>query len=143
MNLEKVLNERIADFAVLYFKLHRFHWFVQGLGFHACHKLYEELYDETTALVDEFAERLLAIKGVPVATMKGYLELASISEEGNEVTPQEISKTLVKDFGHVVECLKVGIDAAEESKDLVTADLFTVTIGQLEKHMWMLNQTLK
>ncbi|MCL1996917.1 MAG: DNA starvation/stationary phase protection protein [Defluviitaleaceae bacterium] len=143
MNLEKILNERIADFAVLYFKLHRFHWFVQGPAFYNSHKLYEELYDETTELIDQFAERLLTIKGTPAATMKSYLALSSISEEGDEVTPEEIGKTLIKDFSHVVERLKAGIDVAEENRDMATADLFTVTIGQLEKHLWMLGQTLK
>ena len=143
MKLEKILNENIADFAVLYFKLHRFHWFVQGPAFYNFHKLYEELYDETTALVDEFAERLLTIGGTPAATMKSYLALSGISEEGNEITPQDIAKTLKKDFEHVVSRLKAGIEVAEEEKDQVTADLFIGTIGQLEKHLWMINQSLK
>lgn len=33
MNLENVLNQQIADFNVLYTKLHRFHWYVKGPQF--------------------------------------------------------------------------------------------------------------
>lgn len=143
MNLEKIFNERIADFAILYFKLHRFHWFVQGQDFHVFHKLYEELYNEATSLIDEFAERLLSINGTPAATIKSYLALATISEEGNEVYPKDIAKSLINDYSHIAEKLKTGITAAEDVNDPATADLFTVTIAQLEKHIWMLSQTLK
>jgi len=143
MTLHDVLNQRIADFAVLYFKLHRFHWFVEGTGFYSLHSLYEELYDEATAKLDEFAERLLAIGGSPVATLKGYLEITALSEAGDERDGVAIANTLIADYNTIIEGLKTGIDIAENADDPSTADMFIATITDIQKHLWMLKQFVK
>ena len=143
MNLQNVLNERIADFSVLYFKLHRFHWFVQGSDFHTFHKIYEDLYNEVTLYIDEFAERVLALEGVPIATLREYLNITGISEDGEEVTPLQIGNTLLKDFSYIVEKLKLGIKVSETEDDYVTSDLLTTTMASIQKHMWMIRQTVK
>ena len=143
MTLHEVLNQRIADFAVLYFKLHRFHWFVQGTDFYTLHELYEELYDEATAQLDEFAERLLAIGGSPVATLKGYLEITALSEAGDERDGIAIAHALIADYNTIVDGLKKGIGIAEDAGDHSTADMFISTITDIQKHVWMLKQFVK
>ena len=143
MTLHGFLNERIADFGVLYFKLHRFHWYVEGEGFYPLHAKFEELYDELTALFDEYAERLLSIGGAPASTMKEYLALSKISEEGKEVAPKAIFETLIKDYSHVVTALKQGIELAEGERDMATADMFIETVTTFEKHLWMFKQSVK
>ena len=140
MNLEQVLNQRIADFGVLYVKLHRFHWYVKGKHFFALHSKFEEFYDEITEYLDEYAERLLSINGKPVATLKEFLEITCISEDGNEETAEDMVKTVIKDYSLVVTKLKEAFEVAEENNDTLTADLFMDTIGAFEKHLWMLNQ---
>ncbi|TYR81690.1 DNA starvation/stationary phase protection protein [Priestia megaterium] len=142
MNLAHVLNQHIADFNVLYTKLHRFHWYVKGPQFFTLHEKFEELYNETAGFVDEYAERLLTIGGQPIASMKQFLEMATISEEGNEQTGEEMLETLIQDYSLLVSQLKVGIEIAEDQNDHVTADLFIGTIGQLEKHIWMFKAAL-
>jgi len=143
MALHNFLNERIADFAVMYIKLHRFHWFVEGPDFYPHHAKFQELYEETTELFDEFAERLLAIGGAPVATLKKYLELTKICEEGNEVTPKAIYTTLIKDYTTMAEELKKGIEIAQSAGDEVTADMCIGTVNTLEKHVWMFKMSVK
>ena len=143
MALKNFMNVRIADLAVLYIKLHRFHWFVEGSDFYPVHEKMQELYEETTELLDEFAERLLAIGGAPAATLKEYLALTVLSEEGSEVTPKDIYTTLAKDYGLISEALKEGVGIAQEEGDEATADLFIGTITTLEKHMWMFKQSVK
>ncbi|MCL2855032.1 MAG: DNA starvation/stationary phase protection protein [Defluviitaleaceae bacterium] len=143
MALKNFLNVRISDLAVMYIKLHRFHWFVEGPLFLPLHEKYEELYDEMTALFDEFAERLLAIGGAPASTMKEYLSLTQISEDGSEVTPKAIFETLIKDYTFLAEELKKGIAIAQGEDDEATADMFIGTITTLEKHVWMFKQSIK
>lgn len=65
-----VLNEQVANWTVLYTKIHNFHWFVKGPHFFSLHVKFEELYNEASEHIDELAERILAIGGSPVATMK-------------------------------------------------------------------------
>ena len=47
----------------------------KGPQFFTLHEKFEELYTESATHIDEIAERILAIGGKPVATMKEYLEL--------------------------------------------------------------------
>ena len=67
--LEQLLNKEVANFAVLYTKLHNFHWYVKGSLFFQLHGKFEELYDEVTEIYDEIAERILMIGGKPVASL--------------------------------------------------------------------------
>ena len=143
MTLEQTLNQRIADFAVLYFKLHHFHWFVEGKGFYSLHTLFEALYDEATALLDQYAERLLAIGGTPASTMQAYLSLTTLSEATTESDATAIAHVLIADYSTIVSALKTGIPVAEGENDPSTADLFIATIAGLEKHLWMLKQFVK
>ena len=76
--IQSVLNKQVANWSVLYVKLHNYHWYVKGPHFFTLHEKFEELYNEAGATVDELAERLLAIKGYPVATMEEYLSLIHI-----------------------------------------------------------------
>ena len=97
MTIQSELNLQIANWSVLYTKLHRFHWYVKGPLFFTLHAKFEELYDEAALVVDQVAERLLAVQGEPIATMKEYLETASIQESNNETKASDMVATLVKD----------------------------------------------
>ncbi|MFE4116572.1 Dps family protein [Priestia sp. YIM B13448] len=86
VNVNEIVNKQVANFSVMYIKLHNFHWYVKGEQFFTLHEKFEELYTETATIIDDLAERLLALEGKPVATMKESLELSSIKEAGDETT---------------------------------------------------------
>ena len=52
MTIQSELNLQIANWSVLYTKLHRFHWYVKGSLFFTLHAKFEELYDEAALVVD-------------------------------------------------------------------------------------------
>lgn len=141
--LEQFLNKEVANYAVLYTKLHNFHWYVKGSLFFQLHAKFEELYDEVTEVYDELAERILMIGGKPVATLKGNLELATISEATGLETKDEMIKSVINDFRQIDAEMKAGIQLAEAVEDDVTVDLLTTTRGSLQKHIWMLSELLK
>lgn len=143
MELEKALNVQIANWSVLYTKLHRFHWYVKGPLFFTLHAKFEELYDEAASVVDEMAERLLAIGGRPVATMKEYLEIATLSENDGETKANEMVSTIVKDYKAIKEQLVEIIKLAEDKNDNVTADLAIGLIEKIDTHIWMLSTTIE
>ena len=138
MNLEQVMNHQIANWNVLYTKLHRFHWYVKGPLFFTLHAKFEELYNEAAVTIDELAERLLSIGGQPAATMKQYLENASIEETSHEATAEDMVQTLIKDYALLRDELKNAIEAAEQANDKATADMFVELTEKLETHLWML-----
>ncbi|UQZ35859.1 DNA starvation/stationary phase protection protein [Paenibacillus sp. PK3_47] len=141
-SLEQLLNREVANFNVLYVKIHNYHWYVKGEQFFALHVKFEELYDDITLKMDEVAERLLAIKGSPAATMKEYLEISTIQEATGKEDTRGMVQTLIEDFATVSEELTEGIELAEEASDQPTADLLTGIRADLEKHQWMLRAFL-
>lgn len=141
-SVEELLNRQVANLNVLYVKIHNYHWYVKGSSFYTLHVKFEELYNEVTLKMDEIAERLLALKGSPSATLKEYLELSSINEAtGNEDAPKMV-QTLIEDFATVCEEFQEGIELAESNSDQPTADLLIGYKADLEKHMWMLRSYL-
>jgi starvation-inducible DNA-binding protein len=142
MTLEEVTNLQIANWNVLYTKLHRFHWYVKGPHFFTLHAKFEELYDEVAATIDELAERLLSIGGSPISTLKEYLQLATIEETNKVLTAEEMVQTIINDFSLIIAELKMAIVAADQNEDEITSGMFEDLIEKLEKHNWMLNSFL-
>ncbi|MBV7507319.1 DNA starvation/stationary phase protection protein [Bacillus sp. sid0103] len=143
MTVEQVINQQIANWNVLYSKLHRFHWYVKGPHFFTLHAKFEELYEEAAATIDEFAEQLLTIGGRPVSTLKEYLQLATIEETNQTLTAEEMVQTIVHDFSLLIDELKTGMEVAEQNNDEVTRDMFLGLIGKLNKHNWMFQSFLQ
>ncbi|GIN93121.1 general stress protein 20U [Siminovitchia terrae] len=140
--LIELVNKQVANWTVLYTKLHNFHWYVKGPNFFTLHAKFEELYNEAALHVDELAERLLALGGEPVATLRESLELASVNEAGNGQTAEQMVQTIVEDFEILTLELKKGIELADQSGDETTGDMLLSIHQSLEKHLWMLNAFL-
>jgi starvation-inducible DNA-binding protein len=141
-NIADIVNKQVANWTVLYTKLHNYHWYVKGSQFFTLHVKFEEFYNEAAVHIDNLAERLLALGGKPVATMRESLELSSIEEANNQEDAQQMVQTLVSDFGKLSEELKEGMNTAQEENDETTADMLLAIHSSLEKHVWMLTSFL-
>lgn len=140
--LVELVNKQVANWTVLFTKLHNFHWYVKGPNFFTLHAKFEELYNEAALHIDELAERLLALGGQPVATLRGSLELASIKEVETEKAAEQMVQATVRDFSMITAELKKGIELADQSGDETTGDMLLSIHQSLEKHIWMLNAFL-
>lgn len=139
MDLQQVLNKQIANWGTLYIKLHNYHWYVKGSQFFTLHEKFQELYEEAAVHVDDIAERLLAIKGKPVATMAEYLNLSIIKEAKNSETAEQMVDQLIADFTILIDELKIAMELAQKVNDETTADMLLAIHTSLEKHVWMLS----
>ncbi|WML25185.1 Dps family protein [Neobacillus sp. OS1-33] len=140
--LVNILNKQIANWSVLYTKLHNYHWYVKGGQFFTLHVKFEEFYNEAGLHVDELAERLLAIGGKPAATMKEYLEISSIKEATGNETADEMVESVINDFSIIIGELKEGMSYAADKSDETTGDMLLAIHSGLEKHVWMLTAFL-
>ncbi|MCD1261207.1 DNA starvation/stationary phase protection protein [Paenibacillus athensensis] len=140
--IAKMLNKQVANFSVLYMKIHNFHWYVKGENFFTLHVKFEELYNEITLHLDAIAERMLATGSQPVATLKEQLATASIEEAKGNEDANGMVRALVADFGRVCDELSEAIEAGEKAGDEPTADLLIGIRSSLEKHGWMLSAFL-
>lgn len=140
--LTQSVNKQIANWTVLYIKLHNYHWYVTGQEFFTLHAKFEELYNEAALHIDELAERLLAMGDKPVATMSGALEIASVKEASGNESATDMVASIVDDYSTMIQELKKGMELAEEVNDETTSDLLLSIHSGLEKHVWMLNSFL-
>jgi DNA-binding ferritin-like protein (oxidative damage protectant) len=137
--VQQHLNRQVANWSVLYIKLHNYHWYVKGSQFFTLHIKFQELYEEAALHVDEIAERLLAVKGQPIATMTNFLEESTIKEASGKETAEQMVDQLIKDFSSIIDELKEGMEASQEASDETTADMLLAIHKKLEKHVWMLS----
>jgi len=140
--LADILNAQIANLAVLYFKLHSYHWYVKGDKFFELHEKFEQLYNEAAKHIDVLAERLLALQGKPASTMRDFLALASVAEASGNETAEQMVGTILQDFTAMKADLKEGIRLAESQDDSSTVDILTDILTSLDKHIWMLSAYL-
>ncbi|MGD6944162.1 Dps family protein [Cytobacillus gottheilii] len=141
-NLIKAVNQQVANWTILYVKLHNYHWYIKGRHFFTLHEKFEELYNEANVHIDELAERILALEGKPVATMKDCLETSSIKEANGNETDDEMVKSICEDFEKMVDELQEAIELAEEANDEGTGDMLIAVKQSLKKHIWMLKAYL-
>lgn len=139
----KALNQQVANWTVMYTKLHNYHWYVKGPSFFSLHEKFELLYNEASTYIDDLAERILAVEGNPVATLKESLDLAIVKEAKKNLSAEEMVKDLSKDFTKIIDQLKEGKEIAEAEGDEMTSDMFLGMITDLEKHNWMFKSFLK
>ena len=136
------LNKLVANLTVLYTKLHSFHWYVRGRNFYTLHEVFENYYNYTAESLDEAAERLLAIGGRPVSTLKGTLEIATIKEASEQETTSEMVSAVFQDFKSLINDLTHLMEVAEDEGDQGTSDFALGLKTQLEKNDWMLKAYL-
>ncbi|UXU84494.1 DNA starvation/stationary phase protection protein [Mammaliicoccus sciuri] len=139
----EALNKQVAEWTVLYTKLHNYHWYVKGPNFFSLHEKFEELYNEASVYIDDLAERILAIEGNPIATLREALEWSVIEEAEKNLTANQMVEQLSKDFTTVIAQLEEGIQLAEKVNDDMTGDMLLAMVTSLEKHNWMLKSFLK
>lgn len=144
MSKNKLMNQYVADLAVLNVKFHNLHWNVVGERFEPIHVYAEKLYDDLFAKFDEVAERLKMLGVYPLASMKSYLEATSIEELENR--DYQIPETMAILKSSLEGLRKLAIDirtAADEEGDFVTVAMMEDHVGEYDKELWFIASALK
>lgn len=136
------LQELLANLQVYYTNLRGFHWNVQGVEFYGLHAKLEEFYDDTAEKVDEVAERILMLGGVPVHNYSEYLKASSIKESGVVRNAKEIGKNLLDSLKELIGLERKVVETASEGNDEGTVALLSDFISGQEKSVWMLTAFL-
>ena len=144
MSLLNKLNVFLADQQIFFVKLHNLHWYVGGHAFFTLHAKFEELYDEASTILDDVAERLLALGGKPIASVKKALEASTIEElSDSKISGSKAVEILLADVESLNAASKEIRALAAEAGDAVTEDQFNGYVGAYEKLIWMLQAYLE
>ncbi len=134
--LSSALGRYLANAGVLYVKLHNLHWNVVGPDFRQTHEYLETLYDSLADVLDAVAE-LLKMHGVyPPASLKEYLELATLEELGSEDRRCGDALAIVQQD---LAVLKV---QAEEIRALAEGEGLYDAVSAMEEQLSGYNKTL-
>ncbi len=140
----KLMNQYVADLAVLNVKFHNLHWNVVGERFLPVHQYLEALYDMLFATYDEVAERLKMLGAFPLASLKSYLEATAVEELENR--DYQIGETyqIVQEELKKLKHLATDIRAiADDADDFGTVAMLEDQIGEYDKQLWFIEQALK
>ena len=133
------LNQYLANVAVLYVKLHNLHWNVVGRDFKPVHEYLETLYDGSAGTLDSVAECLKMNGEFPLASMKAYMETATIQELDSAVIRSVEALDVVKQDMGAMKAQAETIRAQADSEGLY--GLVAMMEEQLEhyqKTLWFL-----
>ncbi|NOZ95355.1 MAG: DNA starvation/stationary phase protection protein [Acidobacteria bacterium] len=136
------LDQLLADATVFYQKLRHYHWNVSGPRFYQYHELFESLYDAWAEAIDEIAERILQLGGVPRHTLADMLAAATISEDPEIPAGEIMLRRTLADLQLLHGEMCVAAEAAEAEADRVTTGLLDGLCTATEKTLWMIGATL-
>lgn len=144
LNADKVnpvvesLHLLLADFQVYYTNLRGFHWNIKGHGFFILHGKFEELYDDAAEKVDELAERILMLGGVPENRFSEYLKTARLKEVSGVSSGEEALRHILDTYSHLIGEERKLLSLASEAGDEATVALMSDYLKEQEKMVWML-----
>lgn len=136
------LQKLLANLQLYYTNLRGFHWNVTGVHFFGAHEKYEEYYDETADQIDEVAERILMLGGVPSHNFSDYLKVSTIKETGVVSDPTAIAKHILDYLKELIAVEREVLELASETNDEGTSALVSDLISGHEKAVWMLTASL-
>ncbi|MCT4796791.1 MAG: DNA starvation/stationary phase protection protein [Exiguobacterium sp.] len=135
------LNKEVANYGLLFVKLHNYHWYISGPHFFTYHEKLEELYNLVAELYDDVAERLLMNDGEPYATMKEYLEHSTLQEGDRHAETDQMIKDIIGDFKQIRQEMQDAMENFEDGDEAIE-DTFVSHIERLEKEIWMMSAAL-
>ncbi|NAS11573.1 Dps family protein [Poritiphilus flavus] len=142
IDLAKGLNELLANFQQYYMNLRGIHWNIKGKQFFDLHQKFEELYTDTNQKVDEIAERILTLGGVPYHTFEDYLGNSQISVGKNITGDEEAVQLIVDSLKQLLILERRILVASDEANDEGTNAMMSDFITEQEKTVWMMKAWL-
>ena len=142
--MSKKLDVYLANLAVNYIKLHNLHWNVLGKTFKQAHEYLEEMYDATTESLDEVAEYQKMVGEYPKASLKDYLEIATIKELESKDFSNDEAFQIALDDQKLMRKLATEIrNEADEKGEFTLVALMEDEVAAQTKIIWFIESTLK
>ena len=132
-----ILQGALADATDLYSQVKQAHWNVRGANFIALHELFDQVAGSVLGHVDEIAERLVMLGGLPHGTVRAAASTSRLEEYPLDATDAarhvEALTAALSAFGTTV---REAIDTTADAGDADTADLFTQVSRDIDKWLW-------
>lgn len=137
------LNQLLADSYVLMANSHFAHWNVEGTGFFALHKAFQEHYENLFEAIDDIAERVRALDAYALGGLRNFARESGLDELATPQPAKDYVAALVVAHEKAAADAILLRDRAGEAGDLETQDLAIDRIQWHQKTLWMLKSYLR
>jgi len=144
--MDKFINQLKIAFASQYafaIKAQNFHWNVEGSDFYQKHKMFQKIYEEVYAAVDDFAENIRKLKAYTPASLYRFSALSAVDDEVEILEPSAMVSELLRDAEKMQEIMKVLFQEAEDRGEHGLSNFLADRQDAFAKHAWFLRSTLK
>lgn len=137
VELNALMNQRLADAVDLQMQMKQAHWNVKGPSFIGLHELFDKVDEAVESYVDMIAERIVQLGGIAEGTVRVSASRTRLPEYPLEIAEgmahvEAVSRAL-STFGQEV---RNTINQADELDDADTGDLFTEVSRGIDKWLW-------
>ncbi|MGF1551588.1 MAG: Dps family protein [Paracoccaceae bacterium] len=137
------LTQSLSETVVTTHKAQNFHWNVTGMTFGSLHELFQQIYEDHFAAQDDLAERIKALDGHALGSLKAHLDRAKTEESDGHLDDKSMISALQGDQEAIAGTLNALAEVAGRHGDTLTEDL-AIERGRVhEKFAWMLRAHLK
>ena len=141
--LKLALKRAFATTYAFLVKAENFHWNVTGPNFMQYHELFGKIYDEVDDELDNFAERVRAVRCYVPASFSQLSEHSTILDTLEVLPPAEMVRTLYVDNGKIHAALMQAYSLAESEGEHGLSAFLSERIDAHRKHGWMLYSTMQ
>jgi len=143
MDIERqifLLNRLLANYFVLYIKLHRYLWYIKGEQSLSLLNWLKEKNAVCKQQIDHLVELILLLEGRPFATMEKYIKEATIEEASADDEITEMIQQLIADTTEMLNSINELIEdeLATENRRVVEQ-----TLSLLEYELLKIQQECK
>lgn len=138
----EALNVLLANYQTYYQNLRGVHWNIKGKRFFELHVKFEDLYTAAQEQVDEIAERILTLGGVPYHTFASYVKHATVPVGENVFDDDKTVRLVIDSISELLRMERPLLDLSDELNDEGTNTLISDLVVEQEKNVWMLKSYL-
>jgi starvation-inducible DNA-binding protein len=139
-----ILNQQLADTFDLYSQTKQAHWNVKGEDFYSLHKFYDDLAESLENYVDTIAERVTALGGVALGTVRMAAEHSTLDELTTDIVSGiDTLKALIERYAAYAASNRQALARAGELGDPTTEDLLTEISRVVDKNLYFLESHIQ
>ena len=140
----ELLNQTLATTLDLKTQVKQAHWNVKGINFYQLHQLFDEIATQLEEYIDLIAERVTALGGVAMGTVRIAASQSVLPEYPFDVVDgKDHVMALADRMAPYAKVVRAAINQATELEDAHTADLYTEISRTIDKYLWFLEAHLQ
>lgn len=144
--MEKLINQLktiLGTNFALYFKMHSYHWNIEGADFVQYHGYLGDLYTQLWNNTDLISEKVRMLGSYSPTSLRRMLELSDVEESDTIPTAMGMFNNLKSDNDRMIIHLRAGIAAADAVGESAISNFLQELLDQHQKHAWFFRSITK